>query len=60
MNMSFFTRTLSRLRRAEGGFSLMETVVALGVLFIALLALARTAAVGFTDIAFSRQRTQAN
>lgn len=58
--MSFFTHTLSRLRKEDHGFSLMETVVALGVLFIALLALARTAAVGFTDIALSRQRTQAN
>ena len=58
--MSFFTRALGRLRRTQDGFSLMETIVALGVLFIALLALARTAAVGFTDIALSRQRTQAN
>lgn len=56
----FFARTLHRLRRGEGGFSLMETVVALGVLFISLLVLARTAAVGFTDIAMSRQRQQAN
>ncbi len=60
MNMSFFARTLHRLRRSEGGFSLIETVVALGVLFVSLLVLARTAAIGFTDIAMSRQRQQAN
>src|SRR5919109_1135236 len=53
---SRFTSLLSRGRREEEGFSLVELMVALGVLLIALLALARTATVAFTDVAAARQR----
>lgn len=50
---------LGRLRHDEGGFGLVESVMALGVIFTSLLALVYTATVGLSDIAFSRQRQQA-
>lgn len=56
----FLHRALVRLRREERGFGLVETMVALGVIFVSLLALAFTATVAFTDIAFARQRQTAN
>jgi type II secretory pathway pseudopilin PulG len=57
---SVLNRALSRTAREEGGFSLIEVVVAMGILFVALLALARTATVAFTDIGASRQRQTGN
>jgi hypothetical protein len=41
---------------AQEGLSIIEMAVALGVMFISLLALARTATVAFSDTANSRQR----
>jgi hypothetical protein len=56
-------RTMNRIiqiaRRADqdqGGLSLIELMVAIAVLFIALIALARTATVAFTDVAVARHR----
>lgn len=50
-----------RLRlRSEGGFTLIELMVALGVILVALLAMAYTATIGFSDIALARQRQSAN
>src|SRR2546430_7766984 len=46
-----------RVRLApEGGFTLVELMVALGVILLALLAMAYTATIGFSDIALARQR----
>jgi type II secretory pathway pseudopilin PulG len=50
----------SRARRDEGGFTLVEFMVALGILFVALLALVRTATIAFSDVALARQRQTAN
>lgn len=48
-----------RFRRDEG-LGLVEVVAAMGVIFIALLALAYTATVALNDIGLSRQRQGAN
>jgi len=57
-------RTLSRLAsragRDQGGFTLIEFMFALGILFVALLALVRTATIAFSDVALGRQRQTAN
>lgn len=45
-----------RANREERGLSLIELMVAISVLFVALLVLARTATVAFTDVAVARQR----
>jgi type II secretory pathway pseudopilin PulG len=61
--MKTLDRLIARLRSRtarEEGFTLVEVMVAVAILFIALLALARTATVAFTDIAASRQRQTAN
>lgn len=49
----------ARLNLDESGFGLIEAVMALGVILIALLALIYTASIGFTDVAFARQRQTA-
>src|SRR5918999_3948316 len=60
-------RAIWRLRRRaqraaseESGFSLVETVFAMGVMFMALLLLASTAIVGFAGSGLGRQRQTAN
>jgi prepilin-type N-terminal cleavage/methylation domain-containing protein len=45
---------------SEGGFTLIEVMAASGILLIALMALAYTATVGFSDVALARQRQGAN
>src|SRR6266542_1043590 len=52
---AFLRRTRSRLR-GEAGFTLVELMVAVGIMLVALLALAYTATIGFSDIALARQR----
>ena len=54
---------VGRLRRraaTEDGFTLIELMVAIGIIMIALLVMAFTATSGFSDIALSRQRQAAN
>jgi len=46
--------------RRENGFTVLETVVALGVILAAMLTLAYTANVGFSDAAYARQRQTAS
>lgn len=53
-------RLLARARRDEAGFTLIEFMVALGILFVALLSLARTATVALSDVGLARQRQTAN
>ena len=57
---SLFMRACSRLHRQEGGFGLVETMMALGIIFVTLLGLAYTSTIAFTDVAFARQRQAAN
>jgi hypothetical protein len=48
--------TLARRGNDESGLSMIELMVAIGILLVALVALARTATVAFSDVAASRQR----
>ena len=57
---SFFTRAYSRVHREDRGFTVVESVIALAIIFVALLGLVYTATLGFSDIALSRQRQVAN
>ncbi len=56
---AFLRRIRSRLR-GEAGFTLVELMVAVGIMLVALLALAYTATIGFSDIALARQRQGAS
>jgi hypothetical protein len=47
---------LRALSSDEGGFTILETVIAITVIFAALLALAYTATIGFRSIAYGRER----
>jgi type II secretory pathway pseudopilin PulG len=61
--MGKLSQLIAALRRRsarEEGFSLIEVTMAIGVLFIALLALARTATVAFSDVSLGRQRQIGN
>jgi type II secretory pathway pseudopilin PulG len=51
---------LPRLGREEAGMSLVEVMVALGVMLASLVALAHTVTVALTDTGFARQRQTAN
>lgn len=53
-------RTLSRLRRDERGFSLIEAAFAMAVVFVSLLLLAGMTAGASRDVSFARQRQGAN
>jgi prepilin-type N-terminal cleavage/methylation domain-containing protein len=62
--MNRLTRTFARKLRlrlaSEGGFTLIELMVAIGIILVALLAMAYVATIGFSDIALARQRQSAN
>ncbi|HEV8420019.1 MAG TPA: type II secretion system protein, partial [Actinomycetota bacterium] len=51
---------IGRGMRRENGFTVLETVVALGVILAAMLTLAYTANVGFSNAAYARQRQTAS
>jgi Tfp pilus assembly protein PilE len=51
---------LLRRRQSEQGFTVLETVVALGVILAALVTLAYTANTGFANAAYARQRQTAS
>jgi type II secretory pathway pseudopilin PulG len=51
---------VQRLRGSEQGFTVLETVVALGVILAALVTLAYTANTGFANAAYARQRQTAS
>jgi len=56
MNRLWFPgRRLPGLDR-EDGFGLVEAVMAMGIIFVSLLALVYTTTIGFADIALARQR----
>jgi type II secretory pathway pseudopilin PulG len=60
---TFSGRFAARLRarlRSEAGFTLIELMSAIGVILVALLAMAYVATIGFSDIALARQRESAN
>jgi prepilin-type N-terminal cleavage/methylation domain-containing protein len=52
-------RRLTRTRD-DSGFTLIELMVAMGVILASLMTLAYTASIGFSDIALARQRDGAN
>jgi type II secretory pathway pseudopilin PulG len=49
-------KSLVRRIGSDSGFTLVETMVALGILFVGLLTLAYTATIAFSDVGFARQR----
>lgn len=54
------SRLFRRTRSSEEGFTLIELVIAMGVIMISLFALAYTLSIGFTGIAMARQRQSAS
>jgi type II secretory pathway pseudopilin PulG len=59
MATSLFSVLARRIQREECGFSLLEMVVAMGVIFISMTVLAATALVGFRGSQTARQRQTA-
>ena len=59
MTRRMLTRRLRSRLQGERGFTIVETVVAITVIFGSLTALAYTATIGFRYIAFGRDRIQA-
>src|SRR6266568_6016274 len=59
-NSGFFLRLRARLQAGEGGFTLVELLVALTVFVIAITSLAYTATIAFSDIGLARLRQTAN
>jgi hypothetical protein len=53
-------RRLRALAHDERGFTILETVIAITVMFASLVALAYTATVGFKSIAYARERVTFN
>src|ERR671931_420102 len=56
----FMRRLYVRIRGEESGFTLVELMVAIGVILVSLISLAYTANLAFSDAAFARQRQSAN
>ena len=48
--------TAAALSRDERGFTILETVIAITVIFASMVALAYTATIGFRSIAYARER----
>jgi prepilin-type N-terminal cleavage/methylation domain-containing protein len=57
--LTALVRRLRRRLRPESGFTLIELMIAVGVILTVLLALAYTATIGFQNIALARQRQSA-
>lgn len=51
---------LRRRASSEGGFTLIELMIAIGVILVAVVVLTYSATAGFSSIAYSRQRQTAN
>jgi type II secretory pathway pseudopilin PulG len=60
MRLGSIRSRLGRPLRAEGGFTVVETMVALGVILAAVVSLAFTASAGFSKLAVARQRQDAS
>ncbi len=56
MTRAMLRRRLRALSHDERGFTILETVIAITVMFASLVALAYTATVGFRSIAYARER----
>ncbi len=56
MTRAILRRRLRALSHDERGFTILETVIAITVMFASLVALAYTATIGFKSIAYSRER----
>jgi type II secretory pathway pseudopilin PulG len=60
MTRASLNRRLRALDSGEGGFTIVETMIAITMLFAAIVALSYTATIGFRSIAFARERVTAN
>ena len=56
MTRAMLRRRLRALDHDERGFTILETVIAITVMFASLVALAYTATIGFKSIAYARER----
>ena len=60
MTRAMLRRRLRALAHDERGFTILETVIAITVMFARMVALAYTATVGFKSIAYARERVTFN
>jgi len=60
MTRAMVRRRLRALSTDERGFTIVETMIAITIIFAALVALAYTATVGFKSIAYARERVTFN
>ena len=60
MNPSRIRESIAPLLAREEGFTLIELMLALGVILVAVLMLTYTVSTSLTNIAYSRQRDGAN
>src|SRR6266540_97294 len=60
MKRIFSLFPLHRRLAADEGFTMIELIIAVGIILTAVLAMAYTATIGFSDIALARQRDGAN
>jgi type II secretory pathway pseudopilin PulG len=60
MTRATLRRRLRALSHDERGFTILETVIAITVMFASLVALAYTATIGFKSIAYARERVTFN
>ncbi len=60
MTRGTLARRCKALKDGEGGFTIVESMIAITLLFAAIVAMMYTATIGFKSIAFSRERVTAN
>jgi type II secretory pathway pseudopilin PulG len=60
MTRATLKRRFSALEDGERGFTIVESMIAITLLFAAIVAMMYTATIGFRSIAFSRERVTAN
>jgi len=60
MTRTMLRRRLRALSGDERGFTILETVIAITVIFASMVALAYTATIGFKSIAYARERVTFN
>ena len=60
MTRATLDRRIRALRNDEGGFTIVETMIAITIIFAAMLAMMYTATLGFKSMSLARERVTAN